>query len=330
MKILQIVGGLPTTELPFFQPFTKSQIDSLIEEGIDIEILNIKGYESALNYITCAFKIKQIVQSKQIELIHAHYGYSGLTALLGRTKIPVILSLLGSDLLGGTPNANSKAKIKEKLEKLITIQVAKRVDRIIVKSKRMKEKIFLNKPIDVIPNGVNFDIFHPKNKLETRKKLELEADKFIVLFLGNPNSKNKNINLAKSGFDKFVTQFDISDSQFINPYGISQTRVVEYMNASDVILLTSFWEGSPNVIKESMACNLPIISVDVGDAPEVIKDANNCFVVDYSEEQIAEKLKIIYDNKLPSNGREKIAHLDSSIIAKKIICIYEETINKLR
>ena len=76
-----------------------------------------------------------------------------------------------------------------------------------------------------------------------------------------------------------------------------------------------------------MACNLPIISVDVGDAPEVIKDAYNCFVVDYSEEQIAEKLKIIYDNKLPSNGREKIAHLDSSIIAKKIICIYSEVLN---
>ena len=96
------------------------------------------------------------------------------------------------------------------------------------------------------------------------------------------------------------------------------------MNASDVLILTSFWEGSPNVIKESMACNLPIISVDVGDVKEVILDTFNCFFVDYSAQEIAEKLKIIYDNKLPSNGREKINHLDDNLIAQKLIKIYSE------
>lgn len=92
MKILHIVGGLPTKERPFFQPFTKAQIDSLIKAGLQIEILNLKGYESSLNYITYALKVKKIVDKEKINLIHAHYGYSGIAAILARPKVPIVLS----------------------------------------------------------------------------------------------------------------------------------------------------------------------------------------------------------------------------------------------
>ncbi len=100
MKILHIAGGLPTPEKPFLQPFIKSQIDSLIREGINIEILDLRGYDSKLNYITFSKKVKKIVIDKNINLIHAHYGYCGVTSLLANTHLPIVLSLMGSDLLG--------------------------------------------------------------------------------------------------------------------------------------------------------------------------------------------------------------------------------------
>ena len=327
MNILHIAGGLPTAERPSLQPFIQEQINSIKREGVNVETLDLRGYESLLNYITYSKRIKQIVKEKNINVIHAHYGYCGITALLSKTKLPIVLSLMGSDLLG-SPDEQGNITLRGRFDRFITTYAAKKVDKIIVKSPEMEDKIKLKEPASVIPNGVNFSLFKPGDKKQSRQALGLDGDKFLVLFLGDPRLNRKNYKLAKEGFEKFILENKISNTQLIAPFGISQVDVIKYMNSADVLLLTSYWEGSPNVIKESMACNLPIISVDVGDVKEVIKETFNCFLVDYSEGQIAEKLKIIYDNRLPSNGREKIEYLNDSVIAQKIIDIYKELISK--
>ena len=327
MNVLQIAGGLPTSERPSLQPFIKAQIDSLIKAGLNVQILDVKGYESILNYITYGKKVKQIVNEKKIDLIHAHYGYCGITALLAKTNKPIILSLMGSDLLG-SPNTKGNITFKGRFDRFLTKFVSQRVNRLIVKSNEMKSKINFNMPIDVVPNGVDFSFFKPNNKKENRLKLGINEDDYVVLFLGDQKIGRKNFKLAKAGFDKFINDVKTSNAHLLTPFGVSQKQVIDFMNAADVLLLTSFWEGSPNVIKESMACNLPIISVNVGDVNEVIKNTFNCFLVDYSASEIAEKLKIIYDNRLPSNGREKISQFNDEIIAKKIIQIYEDTLAK--
>ncbi len=326
MNILHVASGLPSPETPFYQPFIKSQIDSLVRAGLNLYVLDIKGYESLSNYITYSKRIKVLAREKNIDLIHAHYGYCGVTALLAQTKLPIVLSLMGSDLLG-SPNEKGSITFRGKFDRALTKFVARKVDRIIVKSQDMKSKVRLNLNIDVIPNGVNFSLFKPADKRELRQKLELNNDSFIILFLGNTKLNRKNFKLAKEAYDYFINNNKISNAQLITPFGIPQSKVIEYMNAADVLLLTSYWEGSPNVIKESMACNLPIISVDVGDVKEVIQNSFNCFLVDYSAQQISEKLLIIYNNKLPSNGRTKINHLSDDEIARKIIRIYTELLN---
>ena len=327
MNVLHVAGGLPTSERPSLQPFIKAQIDSLVKAGLNVQILDIKGYESILNYITYGKKVKQIVTEKKIDIIHAHYGYCGVTAVLAKTGLPIVLSFMGSDLLG-SPDEKGNITFRGRFDRFLTKNVAKKVDRIIVKSLEMKTKVSFNIPIDVIPNGVNFNIFKPGNKKENKLKLGFNENEFIVLFLGDPKLNRKNYSLAKKGFDIFIENNKISNARIVAPFGVSQSKVIEYMNASNVLLLTSYWEGSPNVIKESMACNSPIISVNVGDVKEVIDNTFNCYLVDYSENQIAEKLKLIYDNRQPSNGREKILHLDDFIIAKRIINVYEKVLGE--
>lgn len=325
MRVLQIAGGLPSKDKPFFQTFIKSQIDSLIKEGIDIEIYDVKGYESSLNYLKAINNIKKLVKEKEIDLIHAHYSYCGLSSVLSKAGIPIVLSLMGSDLLG-SPDENGKQIIRGRLDKLLSKYVAVKVDHIIVKSEEMKNKLKIKIPISVIPNGVDFDFFKPTDIFESRKKLGFEDDEFLVLFLGNPNEPRKNYNLSKKAVELFKNENNSGNIKLLSPFGIGSAEIVEYMNASNVLLLTSYWEGSPNVIKEAMACNLPIISVDVGDVREVIKDSFNCFIIEYDEENIVEKLKVIYQNKQRSNGRINIENLESSIIAKKIITIYRSYI----
>jgi teichuronic acid biosynthesis glycosyltransferase TuaC len=87
--------------------------------------------------------------------------------------------------------------------------------------------------------------------------------------------------------------------------------------------LTSLHEGSPNIIKEAMACNCPIVSTDVGDVRDVVSGTEGCYVTTYDPEDIAEKLKSALQFNKRTAGREKIQHLDSNIIAHKIISIYK-------
>ena len=321
MKILHVVCSYPTKDRPFEQPFTKAQIDSLEEAGIDIKVYDIRGYESIFNYLKAIPNIRKFVQKNKIDLIHSHYSYAALASYLGFTRKPIVLSLMGSDLLG-VPDKDGNLKLRGKIDILLTSFISKKVKHIIVKSEAMKNKVNSKVNIDVIPNGVNFDQFEPKDRIVCRNELGLDKDAFYILFLGNPKNLRKNIILANNSFNRFAKVY--SKAKLLTPYGSSSSEVNKYMNASNVLLLTSYWEGSPNVIKEAMACNLPIISTDVGDVNEVIKETNNCFVVPYSEEIIAEKLESIINNNQKTNGREKVSHLRSDKIANKVISIYQK------
>lgn len=322
MKVLHVVAGLPSKERPFQQPFIKSQIDSLKKQGLDIDIFEIKGYNSKYSYLKAIKEIKTKVAIDHSDVIHAHYSYCGIISYLAKTNRPIVLSLMGSDLFG-TRNKIGKVSFRGKLDKIISKFIVNKVNHVIVKSENMRSLIQTNVPVSVIPNGVDFEIFKAEDLTESRKKLGLDIDDFIVLFLGNSNDPIKNFDLAKKGFDIFKESKDDPKIIFKNPYGIDQTSVLEYMNASDVLLLTSFYEGSPNVIKEAMACNLPIISTNVGDVKEVINDTKNCFLVSYSENEIAKKLSVIFNDRSRSNGREKINHLNSKLIAEKVIDVYK-------
>ena len=321
MKVLHIAAGLSSNERPHHQPFIKSQIDSLIKHGVECDVYEIKSYISKLEYFKSIGALRKLLVEKKYDLIHAHYSYCGITAHYASIATPIILSLMGSDLLG-TPNFNGHQTLRGKIDKKIAEFAANKADHVIVKSMRMRDQLNCKKPVSVIPNGVNLEVFKPIPVDEARKILGFEKDDFLILFLGNKNLPVKNFNLAFSSFQLFKSRVNDEKIRFINPFGIGQTQVVDYMSAANVLLLTSFWEGSPNVVKEAMACNLPIIATDVGDVKELTQETENCFVTNFSEQEIADKLEIIYKNKNRSNGRNKIKDLSDDSIANKIAQLY--------
>jgi glycosyltransferase involved in cell wall biosynthesis len=113
-------------------------------------------------------------------------------------------------------------------------------------------------------------------------------------------------------------------------YEINHDLIPYYLNAADVLILTSLWEGSPNVIKEAMACNLPIVSTNVGDVKEVICNTEGCYITTFDAEDVAKKLEKAVQFGQRTNGRIKIAHLDDQVIARKIIGLYKEVLDKIK
>jgi len=188
----------------------------------------------------------------------------------------------------------------------------------------MKKELGIDK-VEVIPNGVDLEIFKPLDKNECRKKLGWKQDRKIVLFASNPQRSEKNFSLAQ----KTIAALYIEDIELKVIYNVPHTEMPLYFNGSDLLLSTSLWEGSPNVIKEAMACNCPIVSTNVGDVKWLLDGVESCFITTNDPNDVADKIKKALNFKSKTNGREKLIclGLDSEHIAKKIIKVYEEVIN---
>ena len=103
------------------------------------------------------------------------------------------------------------------------------------------------------------------------------------------------------------------------------------MNACDVLLMTSLHEGSPNVVKEALACNLPIVSTDVGDVRNRIGALDGCVVCATDDPAtIAEALNQVLSRRQGIDGRKAVLDLDEQVLTSKVIDVYRRAVEKSR
>lgn len=311
----------PSLETPEYGAFIKSQIDSVAAAGHDIRLLFIDGRESKSNYLAAVGNLRRILREQPCDLIHAHYGLSGAIAASQR-GVPVVLSYCGDDL-HGTSNGSGGITPGSRATVWIGQLVSLGVRKIILKSESMMSELKFRSAREkavVIPNGVNFDLFRPMSREEARARLQWNTEGRRVLFPSAPKTPVKRFDMAMKAVE-LLRGFD-PDVQLISLGGILQRDVPLYMNACDAMVLTSDSEGSPNVVKEAMACNLPIVSVDAGDAWQVMEGTSMCRRAERRSENVAENLRQVLETGGRSNGRDKIAHLELGTIANRVIAVY--------
>ena len=323
LKILMVVADLASERNPSFQPFVKSQIESIESLGHEVKIFKILGPLGWYNYILKMPSLYNFAKSFNPDVVHSHYSYCAFTSLI-TLKYPQVISFMGDDVIGDH-NRDGQITIRSYLHKPIAWIPNKFAKAIIVKSKEMTE--FVNhKNIHVIPNGVNFNSFFYYDKYQARKELKLDLDRTYILFPGNIEDPRKRFPLAKQVCNILKDKYKI-DNEILHMRTVSQDVLNKYYNAADAMIFTSWSEGSPNVVKEAMATNLPIVSVTVGDTNEIINGTKNSFVGSDDADLLAEALKEILFNKKRSNGKEMIKHLEIGKIAEKIEQIYFDILN---
>ena len=320
MKVLVVTNMYPLPDQIHAGAFVKSQMDSIAEFGIEMEIININEKRRFKKYPYAWWRVFKKSFDRSFNLIHAHYGYSGMISSL-QWNLPVLVSFCGGDVLGNPDNkgrVNFTSKLFLPLGRILSMIVPA----VIVKSKQMKEKLPKKENIFVIPNGVNFDRFKPEPKEAAREKCGLDFCKKYVLFPSNPSWIRKGYPIAKEAVD--ILKRKGMDAELVVLHGKPHDTVPDFMNACDVLVLTSLWEGSPNVVKEAMACNMPVVTVDAGDAGEVVRGCEGCFIADRTAEDISKKLETVLNRGMRTRGRDHIKHLEESKIALRIIKIYKK------
>ena len=285
-------------------PFITDQVEALQKAGVVCEYFTVegKGVKGYLrNFIPMMCKIREF----QPDIIHAHYGLSGLLANLQR-KVPVVTTYHGSDI--NNPKVLRYSKVSIILSAWNIFVSDKNIQLAGVKGK-----------ISLIPCGVDTDIFRPLERKPVREKLNFGDRDKIVLFAGAFDNPVKNPELAKEALAK------VPDARLMEMKGYSRVQVAELMNAADVCLMTSHTEGSPQFIKEAMACNCPIVSVDVGDVKEVIEGVEGCHIAERNAMDVALKIEQVLIENKRTNGYEKIKNsgFEAAVVTEKIKNVYQ-------
>ena len=156
-----------------------------------------------------------------------------------------------------------------------------------------------------------------------RKKLKINTKLKYILFLANKNNKNKNFKLLEDTIN-LMNDNNLKLLEF--NYPLDPNLVPLYINAADVIVLTSFFEGSPNVVKEALACCKPIVSVNVGDVKQNISGVDGCYISKYDMHNLSIQINRALNFKGKTSGRDKIKNLEINKIALLIIDLYKQIV----
>ena len=309
MKVLFVFSGNSTVFA--ISPFIQSQAESLRKLGHTIDYYPIKG-KGIGGYISNIPQLKHYIKKGNYDLIHAHYSLCIMVAILCFVKVPKVGSFMGNDILGEY-NSKGKFLIKSLPIMLLSILVQPFLNYAICKSKDMSKLIYFV-PYQIIPNGIDLETFRPL-------VLKLDTNKKRILFLGDIYDINKNYKLLNEAI-KYIKHYNI---EIIAPYPLPQNQIVELFSEVDVFVLCSIVEGSPNVIKEAMACNCPIVATNVGDVSWLLGNLEGHYICKNDPIDLASKIEQAFEFGQRTEGRRRIIELklDSESIAKRIEKVYE-------
>lgn len=304
----------------------EQQIKSLRQIGLDINVLVVdRALKGMGAYWDLNRRIRARVASFQPDLVHVMYG--GIMAYMATYAVsqrPVVISFCGSDLLG-EPLSGSLRQLIASAGVLASRRAARKVSGIVVKSKNLQDAL----PNDVsllkvriIPNGIDLHRFRPLDRNTCRHQLGWHANCFHVLFASNAGNPCKRPDLAQAAVQA-LNRLGIH-AELHQLSGVPHNEVAVWLNASNALLVTSLTEGSPNIVKEALACDLPVVSVDVGDVSERIRGLEGCYLALSELSNLAAKLYMVHCGPGRVAGRVRMQELSLERVALRLRDFYDE------
>lgn len=325
MRLLAVTNLYPTVAAPAQGTFVKQQLDGIARAGVTIELLYVnRGAEGPRAYARLPRMVREAVDRVQPDVVHVFYG--GVMAAIATRAVrdrPVVVTFYGNDLLGTAPGSGLVQSLRGRIGVLASRLAARRADGVIVQSRVMAKALRTEDEYGlwIIPDGVDLDVFAPRDPAQARRERGWSEDRRHVLFPAARTRRRKRYGLAAAAVEQLDETSEPTELHEL--VGVEHGAVADWLNASDAVVLTSTHEGSPNVIKEALACNVPVVSVDVGDVRELIDGIPGCSIVDPDPRAIAQGLRRAFAGGRPDEARLRMAELSYDRIGERLRGVYE-------
>lgn len=328
MRVLMVCPELPTGDCPGSMAPAARQFESLRRLGVQVDVIDLVGLP-VLKYLTALPRVRKA--ARDVKVVHAHFGYCGwlacIATLFMRNRPAVVMSFMGDDLLGTPYNAQGDLEWFSKIMVRANKWLANKFAAVIVKSQEMANVIA---PVacDVVPNGVNVETFQPVERTQARRMLGLDTEGYYSLFPGDPSNPRKGIDLAEPARQHAEAVLGKPFRQ-LTLWDIEPDEVPLYMSACDVMTMTSQIEGSPNVVKEALACNTRVVGVDVGDVPQMLAGISGCELCDRDPIQIGDAMARLATSP-EGQGRTAVLErgLDLESVGGRVLRIYRTALGQ--
>lgn len=324
MKILLVTNMFPSENRPDYGVFVKEQMDAVSRRfpEVDYELYYIDNTNGNKAYLRSVIDINRKISGGRYDLVHIHYGLSGLFLLwpFRRWKVPVVVTLHGGDI---QPEQGKTVQVA------LTNRILRHADAAISLNDRMTALAGRRcSNVAKIACSVDTEIFAPS---ESRRYSAADGT-VRLLFPSNPARKVKNYPLFEAVVAKLEHKYGLK-ADTVCVMNMTRSEVAQAMRDSDLMLMTSISEGSPQAVKEAMACNLPVVSTKVGDVDMLLDSVGRCVCSASDDpEALADHVFAALGDESCTGmtGREKIfaLGLDHDSVAARIFDIYLSLINR--
>ncbi len=334
MRVLVITSMYPTRERPNYGIFVADQVHALCAAGVAVDVFCINPQQTRLNYALTLPSIIRKLRTTTYHVVHTHHSYSLLLVELARRvagrDVPLVLTNHEGEVLDvgrrtRTWHPTSLLRHSIALKRF----AARRADFTIFVSEQVAAAIAPDVRHEVIPCGVDLDAFKPLDRVRCRAQLNIPSDAVVLFFPNNPHGKGKRFALVRGAYEMLCQKFPTAT--LVTAGGIPHESMPIYYNAADVVVQASFYEASPMIVKETLACEVPIVSTDAGDTRELVDGIPNCFLCPDDPAVFAAQVEKCLGQRA-TGGRQRLRERGLSVaqVAERVIHVYEHIGNGKR
>jgi glycosyltransferase involved in cell wall biosynthesis len=323
MTEMRVLSVLPLPVVPSGMVFARRQIESLEKLGVENRSFFIPSKNLSLLSAFRSFgKLRKEIRSFKPDIIHVHYGllYAFMAAF--SSLRPLVITFQGSDI----NTIRSRSLFRNVYGQILSNLAGLRARILICVSPNLLKNIRWGKnKVIIVPPGINTEVFREMDREQCRGILGWNREDKVVLFNAN-NPVVKRLDLAKETLEYLVKEIPGARLEVLDGTLEDDSRIPVLLNASDALLICSDSEGSPTMVKEALACNCPVVGVDVGDVRQRLEGVNRCVVAEKDPLKLAVALKQVVGSGRSADGRKKLLSdgLSEEETAKKILRIYEQ------
>jgi glycosyltransferase involved in cell wall biosynthesis len=300
---------------------------SIATAGAEVDVLFIDARGRDWKYLWGLVQTFRRAVFGHHDVVHATFGLTGFIASF--QPLPLVVSFVGDDLLG-TPDGRGGMTMTSRIGMRLSHFAARRADAIICMSEEMR--LSLPRAVDrgrahILGHGVDTTLFVPGDRLASRQRLGINAHDRLVIF---PHTRKqaavKRFDIAEAAIRQLRDMGTRAKLWVVND--VDPNLMPDYYRAADCLLLTSDHEGAPNVVKEAICCDIPVVSVDAGDARRWMELAPGCELVKRDPVSVARGIRVVLEGPGKVDGSRVRAAVDQRVVAGQLLEVYWEALGR--